>query len=173
MERILELGWDREGRKCMALAPIENTPLEKRLNAHNDQVSGFVQIKTVPKPWGREEWLIETDKYVLKRLYVNAGEMLSKQYHEVKMETLILQEGEAIILLGQQGNLNLPDAKEYRMVLGEPVHIMPKTIHTFKAITDVMLYEGSTPELTDVVRLEDKYNRPKTYALEEQLKEAK
>jgi mannose-6-phosphate isomerase len=149
----------------MTLAQIKDSSMsnEKVVHPHDANKSGFVEPKIVNKPWGHEEWVVVTDKYVMKRICVKQGELLSKQYHEQKMETLTVVEGECELLLGEEGDLVLANAKFYPFARGEAVHLKPKTIHTFKALTDVVLYEVSTPELLDVVRLEDKYARPATY----------
>ena len=45
------------------------------------------------------------------------------------------------------------------MLPGERVHVTPKTVHRMTAIEDSDIFEVSTPELHDVVRLEDRYGR--------------
>ena len=132
---------------------------ERVTHPHDAQRSGFLEAKIVDKPWGHEEWLVVTRKYVMKKLYVNAGEELSKQYHVHKMETLTVLQGDCMLLLGQEGDLNLDNARYFPFNTGDVVHVNPKTIHTFKALTDVVLFEVSTTELSDVVRLADKYGR--------------
>ena len=42
---------------------------------------------------------------------------------------------------------------------GESVHVTPPTVHRMTAIEDCDVFEVSTPELHDVVRLEDRYGR--------------
>jgi mannose-6-phosphate isomerase len=64
-----------------------------------------------------------------------------------------------MLLLGEEEDLNLENAKLVPFNKGEVVHINPRTIHTFHAMEDSVLYEVSTTELHDVVRLEDKYGR--------------
>ena len=44
----------------------------------------------------------------------------------------------------------------------EAWHVTPGTVHRFRAVTDCLLFEVSTPELEDVVRLEDDYGREGT-----------
>jgi quercetin dioxygenase-like cupin family protein len=92
-----------------------------------------------------------------KFLYINAGEMLSRQYHEVKEETICVLEGKLSLEIG------MPDAIGYRRLYlkpGEVFHVKPGTIHRFGATTtNVKLVEVSTSEIEDVVRLEDKYSR--------------
>tara|TARA_R110001599_G_scaffold61626_1_gene171483 strand:- start:584 stop:928 length:345 start_codon:yes stop_codon:yes gene_type:complete len=114
-------------------------------------------MRTVDKPWGKEEIWGETDKYLGKFLYINAGEMLSRQYHEVKEETICVLEGKLSLEIG------MPDAIGYRRMYlkpGETFHVKPGIIHRFGATTtNVKLVEVSTSEIEDVVRLEDKYSR--------------
>jgi mannose-6-phosphate isomerase-like protein (cupin superfamily) len=111
-------------------------------------------MKRVEKPWGYELIWAHTDRYVGKLLHIDAGHSLSRQYHEIKEETLIVISGELILELGDEENRE-------RRVLGprEAFHVAPFTIHRFIAENTVELMEVSTPELDDVVRLEDDYGR--------------
>ena len=102
------------------------------------------------KPWGREVWFAWTDKYAGKILEFKKGEQCSYQYHERKEETLYVLEGKALFVV---------DGKEKEVGEGESIHFEPGTKHRLKALTDVKVFEVSTPELDDVVRLEDKYGR--------------
>ena len=114
-------------------------------------------MRTVEKPWGKEEIWGETGKYLGKFLYINAGEMLSRQYHEVKEETICVLEGKLCLEIGRPEETGFQ-----RMFLGvgSTYHVKPKTIHRFIATTtNVKLVEVSSPEIDDVVRLEDKYSR--------------
>ncbi|MEW6696503.1 MAG: cupin [Bacillota bacterium] len=104
----------------------------------------------IEKPWGREIWWSVTDKYVGKVLFVKAGHCLSKQYHRVKSETMLFTYG--------SGTIELND-KKIEIYPGLVVEITPGTIHRVDATTDVTIMEVSTSELTDVVRIEDKYGR--------------
>ena len=102
------------------------------------------------KAWGYEELLVR-GSYVLKRLYVRGGQRLSLQYHERKVETLVVASGEAEILL---------DGVLGRYGPGEIVHVPAGVMHRIGAAEgDVELLEASTPELEDVVRVEDDYGR--------------
>jgi len=115
----------------------------------------------VDKPWGHEiRWAI-TDKYLGKILHINRGQTLSRQYHEVKDESVFVLQGLLILELGQ-----CPNGKpEHIKVLeeGESYRIEPGQIHRFAAPTDgfVKLVEVSTAEIDDVVRLQDNYGRVK------------
>jgi quercetin dioxygenase-like cupin family protein len=85
---------------------------------------------------------------------VNAGHVLSRQYHKVKDETMHLLRGELILRLGDG-----PSATERRFRTGESVHIPPLTIHQIEAVEDSDVLEASTPELDDLVRVSDRYGR--------------
>jgi len=114
-------------------------------------------MRRVDKPWGHELVWAETARYVGKILHIRAGHRLSRQYHRVKDETLFVQTGEMDLELGPA------DASEMRrMKPGDVFHVVPGTIHRMIAVTDVDVLEVSTPELDDVVRLEDVYGREGT-----------
>ncbi len=107
------------------------------------------------KPWGHEEIWAETARYAGKFLIISRGEMLSRQYHERKEETIFVLSGTLLLEIGQH-----PDIKQYYLSPGQSWHISPGTVHRFCATDDdVRLAEVSSPELDDVVRLEDKYAR--------------
>jgi mannose-6-phosphate isomerase-like protein (cupin superfamily) len=108
----------------------------------------------VEKPWGYELIWARTDRYVGKILHVRAGHILSLQYHNLKDETMHVLSGE-LILRTQPGNAL--EARPFRA--GESVHIPPKLIHQIEAVVDTDVLEASTPELDDLVRLNDRYGR--------------
>lgn len=112
-------------------------------------------IRKVEKPWGYELIFAHTDKYAGKILHVNAGEALSLQYHEEKDETLYLIKGEYELTLEENGQL-----VQHRVREGETFHITPGTRHRMVGGPEGCdIVEVSTPELEDVVRLEDRYGR--------------
>jgi len=113
------------------------------------------QIRKVEKPWGHELWWAFTEKYVGKILHVNKGQSLSYQYHEKKDETIYLHTGELLLEIEEVGG----DREERVMKPGSAIRITPLTKHRMTAITDCDILEASTPEVEDVVRLEDKYGR--------------
>jgi mannose-1-phosphate guanylyltransferase len=107
--------------------------------------------KIVEKPWGYEEWWAQTDKYVGKVLFIRHGHRLSLQYHNVKEETMRVMQGNLTFVLGDQ---------VLQMKPGDTVHVVPGTIHRMEANDgDVMVVEVSTPEVEDVVRVQDDYQR--------------
>jgi len=111
-------------------------------------------ITRVPKPWGYELIFARTDRYVGKILHINRGESLSLQFHEMKEETLYVVEGELRLTVEHDG-----DRRELTLRKGEAFHIPPRLIHRMEALADTDVAEVSTPELDDVVRLEDRYGR--------------
>lgn len=114
-------------------------------------------MRRVDKPWGYELVWAETDRYVGKVLHIVAGQKLSRQYHNKKDETFFIQSGVMDLEIGQGA-----DTKTIRMNVQDTFHCVPKTIHRMVAVTDVDVLEVSTPELDDVVRLEDAYGREGT-----------
>ena len=108
----------------------------------------------VDKPWGYELHWAVTDRYVGKVLHVNAGHALSLQYHQRKDETILLWSGRILMEI-QEGEA----LARREMRPGERLHITPGTIHRMTAIQDSDIIEVSTPELDDVVRLADRYDR--------------
>jgi quercetin dioxygenase-like cupin family protein len=113
------------------------------------------ECKRISKPWGYEIWWATTEKYVGKILHVNKNQSLSYQYHKVKDETIYVFAGEIILELEEVGK-----PKEIiRLLPGDARRITPLTKHRMTAISDSDLIEVSTPEVDDLVRLEDKYGR--------------
>lgn len=108
----------------------------------------------VEKPWGYELIWARTDRYVGKILHVKAGHVLSLQYHNRKDETMHVLRGE-LILRTQPGETL--EARSFRA--GESVHIAPTLIHQIEAVVDSDVLEASTPELDDLVRIQDRYGR--------------
>ena len=114
-----------------------------------------VPIRRVEKPWGYELIFAHTERYVGKVLHVDAGHALSLQYHEKKDETLYLMDGEVELVVEEDGNLVSTVLKG-----GDSYHIVPFTRHRMVAgANGCDIIEVSTPELDDVVRLEDRYGR--------------
>ena len=114
-------------------------------------------ITRIEKPWGYELHWAKTDRYVGKILHVTAGHALSLQYHNKKDETMYLYSGKLIFETEENGEL-----VKREMTPGDSVHISPKTVHRITAVEDCDVLEVSTPELDDVVRLEERYGRKGT-----------
>jgi mannose-6-phosphate isomerase len=109
----------------------------------------------VEKPWGYELIWANTDRYVGKILHVEAGHALSLQYHERKDETIHVLAGEMRFWVGPEAGA----LEELHLAAGDSYHVPPHTVHRMEAITDVDILEASTPDLDDVVRIEDRYGR--------------
>jgi mannose-6-phosphate isomerase-like protein (cupin superfamily) len=115
--------------------------------------------RKVEKPWGHELIWAETEEYVGKMLFVKAGESLSLQFHRVKDESWLVQEGRAKVELGSAGAAML---KVEVVGAGASFRLRPGTVHRVTALEDTTILEVSTPQLDDVVRLEDRYGRAGT-----------
>jgi mannose-6-phosphate isomerase len=112
------------------------------------------KVTRVEKPWGYELHWAKTDRYVGKVIHINAGHALSLQYHNQKDETIYLASGRMLF------EIKIGDELTKREMLpGDAIHVTPKTVHRMTAISDCDVFEVSTPELHDVVRLEDRYGR--------------
>lgn len=112
-------------------------------------------VRKVDKPWGYELIFAHTDRYAGKILHVDAGQALSLQYHEHKDETLYLLRGEYLLIVEEEGEM-----VERRIAAGDCYHVPPGTKHRMVAGEEGCdILEVSTPELDDVVRLEDRYGR--------------
>jgi quercetin dioxygenase-like cupin family protein len=118
----------------------------------------FDRPERVEKPWGHELWWAHTDRYVGKLLHVRAGHQLSLQFHRKKDETIHLWSGDLTLVLDEDGS----GLSEHKLRPGESYHIRPGTKHRMIAVTDCDILEASTPEVEDVVRLEDAYGRAGT-----------
>ena len=117
------------------------------------------ETRRVDKPWGYEIIWAESEQYVGKILFVTAGSALSLQYHEVKDETVYVQEGLVQWEIGEAGATEL----DVQVVgPGASFRIRPGTVHRMTAVEDTLMLEVSTPHLGDVVRLEDRYGRAGT-----------
>lgn len=114
-----------------------------------------MSVKIKLKPWGREIWFAKTDKYAGKILEIKKGHRFSLQYHEKKHETQYLCEGKIKVTFGKEKN----NLQTKILNPGDKFEILPYTIHRAEAISDSKIFEVSTPELDDVVKIEDDYGR--------------
>ncbi|AQL29797.1 MULTISPECIES: cupin [unclassified Prochlorococcus] len=112
-------------------------------------------MKIINKPWGKEEVLEINDKYMLKKLTMYAGKKCSLQYHNYKKETIYILSGKLRIYKGE--NENELDSEIY--LKGESITLNPGQIHRMEGVEDSVYLEASTPEMDDVVRILDDYNR--------------
>ena len=111
--------------------------------------------RRVEKPWGWELWWAHTERYVGKILHIKRGAALSYQFHRLKDETIYVLRGELALDLAPGGG------RRRRRVLrrGDGLRIHPGDHHRMTALTTCDVLEASTPEVEDVVRLEDRYGR--------------
>jgi mannose-6-phosphate isomerase len=110
-----------------------------------------MRTERVEKPWGHELIFAKAPRYVGKLLVIEKGKRLSLQYHRKKHESLLVLKGRLKLRLGRATRLVGP---------GAAFTIPPRTVHRFEAPKGrVTLVEVSTPEIWDVVRLQDDYGR--------------
>ena len=115
--------------------------------------------RKIEKPWGWELWVAVTDKYAGKIIHINAGHKLSRQYHIMKDETVYVICGNLLVEIGAGDAI-----ESVTLPAGKSLRVTPETVHRFMSPdnADVEIFETSTPELDDVVRLEDVYGRQGT-----------
>jgi len=116
--------------------------------------------RRVDKPWGHEVIWAQTDRYVGKILVIETGRRLSLQRHEIKDETILVRSGRLRLFLEDDDGV----VRENELGPGEHRHVPTGRIHRYEAIERCELIEVSTPELDDVVRLEDDFGREGTSA---------
>jgi len=116
--------------------------------------------RRVDKPWGHELIWAHTGAYVGKLLVINAGKRLSLQHHEVKDEWIHVLSGRLRLTLANEAG----EVEVRELVAGEGAHVPVLRTHRYEAIETCTLIEVSTPELDDVVRLEDDFGREGTSA---------
>jgi mannose-6-phosphate isomerase len=126
----------------LRVLPADGSPLPRR----------------IPKPWGYEIWYALTDRYAGKILHVEQGHRLSLQYHQRKDESSYLLSGRLLLLHGRDAE----DLAEREITPGSVWRNQPGDIHTIQALEDSDVLEVSTPDLDDVIRLEDDYGREGT-----------
>lgn len=108
-----------------------------------------------PKPWGREIWFAWTPKYAGKILALKKGHRFSLQYHEKKWESQFVMAGRIKFTFG----MNAKKLKSKILKKGDKVDIPARMIHRAEALEKAVLFEVSSPELDDVVKLKDDYGR--------------
>jgi len=112
-------------------------------------------MRVIEKPWGKEEVIEINDRYMMKKLTMWRGHRCSIQYHNIKCETIYVLSGQLRIYCGAS-----QDSLESRIYgAGESLTVRPGTVHRMEAVEDSVYLEASTPEMDDVVRLSDDYQR--------------
>ena len=114
-----------------------------------------VQVDRIEKPWGHEIVFALSERYCGKLIFIRAGEQLSLQFHRVKDETIYVHSGRIELEIGDPGGTLDTEV----VGPGHAFRLKPGVVHRWKALEDSVVLEASTPELDDVVRLEDKYGR--------------
>jgi len=134
------------------------------IDKENYGVYPLTDAKKVNKPWGYEMWLTgePSNLFAFKKIYIKAGNRTSLQYHKIKRETNFIISGS--VKLSYNENVKPIESDEYSIqtsCIDAPfvIDVFPNTIHRIEALTDLLLYEVSTPELDDVVRLQDDAGR--------------
>ena len=115
--------------------------------------------RRVDKPWGHEEIWAHTDRYVGKILQIEAGKRLSLQHHEVKDEWIYVVSGRLLLTLENDAGV----VEDRELGPGESTRVATRRRHRYTAIGTCRLIEVSTPELLDVVRVEDDFGREGTF----------
>lgn len=111
-------------------------------------------MKHVEKPWGYENW-IYVGPYVIKELFMKAGHKCSLQFHSIKQESILVLTGSLKLHIGPD-----KDNIEIKILnVGERFDITPGMVHRMEGYTDCLYQEVSTPELDDLTRIQDDYNR--------------
>jgi mannose-6-phosphate isomerase-like protein (cupin superfamily) len=116
--------------------------------------------RRVDKPWGHELIWAQTDRYVGKILVIETGRRLSLQRHEVKDESILVLSGRLRLFLEDDDGV----VRIQELGPGEHRHVKTGRIHRYESIERCELIEVSTPELDDVIRLEDDFGREGTNA---------
>jgi mannose-6-phosphate isomerase len=116
--------------------------------------------RRVEKPWGHEIIWAHAERYVGKLLVINAGRRLSFQYHEIKDEWIHVLSGRLLLTLENDAGV----VEDRELGPGEGAHVAVGRRHRYAAIETCTLIEVSTPELDDVVRLQDDFGREGTSA---------
>jgi mannose-6-phosphate isomerase len=122
------------------------------------QAPGSVATRRVDKPWGHELIWALTDRYCGKVIVIETGRRLSLQYHEQKDEAILVMSGRLLLHIDDDdGRMTTRE-----LGAGDAAHVAVGRRHRFEAIERVELIEVSTPELSDVVRVEDDFGREGT-----------
>ena len=116
--------------------------------------------RRVDKPWGHEIIWAWTDRYVGKLLVIETGKRLSLQHHEIKDEWIHVLEGRLLLTLENDAG----EVEDRELGPGDGAHVGVRRVHRYEALETCRLIEVSTPELDDVVRLEDDFGREGTSA---------
>ena len=134
------------------------SPVPEAADARDDAAGRGA--RRVDKPWGHELIWAQTERYAGKILVIDTGRRLSLQYHERKLESILVISGRLLLTLSDDtGHL-----QKEELGPGDARLIPVGRVHRFEALDRAEIYEVSTPELDDVVRIEDDFGRQGTSA---------
>jgi len=168
-EKKVEVGEAIQGEKCAAEMVVTGGAAtwliagteKSQSDSSSVKLTPALEIKKVSKPWGHELWLNgEHPGYAFKQIFIKQGTKTSLQYHRLKKETNVLFEG--AVYLHYKSNENVSndavstlDVTQVKLDPVASIDVEPGTLHRLEALTDVLLYEVSTPHLDDVIRVSD------------------
>tara|TARA_B100000029_G_scaffold504419_1_gene583213 strand:+ start:437 stop:1210 length:774 start_codon:yes stop_codon:yes gene_type:complete len=164
--KLEEIEIDTDHKINILIVHKENAGQNKR----NISIKKINKIYSVKKPWGYEKWLTGDShkNYAFKKIFLKKGTKTSLQYHVKKIETNFLFNGNAklhymfrkIPLKKKNFSKISNSIKTKKLKSGSIINVNPKTIHRLEAISNLILFEVSSPHLSDVVRVSDVTNRP-------------
>tara|TARA_B110000444_G_scaffold261004_1_gene310421 strand:+ start:9488 stop:10240 length:753 start_codon:yes stop_codon:yes gene_type:complete len=145
------------GKLCLFVAGTKETNIKKKSIKKFHKKS----LYKVEKPWGYEIWVNGRHKnYAFKKIYIKKGFKTSLQFHNFKCETNILYNGRAELTYKKNNRIHELDVKDkdlgfYKIKGISSLSVKPKTLHRIKALSNITLFETSTPHLDDVIRVSD------------------
>ena len=169
--KILEISSKKTTDEVIEI--IDDNGLRSECSINNYKI--YKNHKKVNKPWGHEIWFVWLkDYHVLKKIFMKKGNKCSLQYHDEKYETNYLIEGKAKIIKGLHIDLKEDRNKTFEIILSKNLHKdysiisnapyiftnVPGEVHRVYSEEDYTAYEVSTPQLDDVVRVQDDNKRP-------------
>jgi mannose-6-phosphate isomerase len=175
LDQSLEKGDCVQFERAVARVSIENGPVVLLVagtnTPHPDSESEGIRLTReadvyrVAKPWGHELWLNgQHPCYALKEIFLKRGNRTSMQYHHFKQETNALFDGVALLHYSPDASIPNDEVQQVDTASVEvrpvsTIGVWPPTLHRLEAVTDILLYEVSTPHLDDVVRVLDDSRR--------------
>lgn len=139
---------------------VAGTSLQHSL-APSLKVLRLDEMKKVVKPWGNEVWINgEHSQYAFKRIEIKAGTKTSLQYHRFKRETNLVFNGHVRLFYKSNASavndsVQQTDIGSVELYSVTSIDVLPGNLHRLEALTDVLLFETSTPHLDDVIRISD------------------
>ncbi len=124
------------------------------------QIFNLAQAKLVIKPWGFEIWIADGSEgsYAFKIIGLKNGTKTSLQYHKEKREHNFILSGKAILYYEDKDTGEIVSSQE--LGPGHIIYVNPPGVHRIEALTDLILIEASSPQLDDVIRIQDDTDRP-------------